>query len=423
MCAAITERATCRLRIRRSAWEPALRRMLGRGTNFAFGSLRREAIPGGWLFLADELEVGDTVRGGALRSPQEDWCVVTAGSPESLPIDRLISGLQPRASQTLVLLLLDRQLPEACLLLLWHAGTLHPLDSCDIAGAGMLRLERHVESASAPDERRSSRTRGALGAQLHDRLRAATVTIVGTGRSGSQLGFLLAAAGVGRLRLVDADVLLPENLDGMPGLAVEDQYEGKASALAGRLLQFQPNLLVTCCEHPVNSTAARQVLQRPSDLLVSTVDNDTARLCVSLLANRTLTPHLDVGTLVRQSQSASGPPGLFADIRLLVPGSCVACVGGLADADAAWYELNAPVGSLQRGEPVQWSSQRSGSLAHLNTLACSIAVELWLQLLRGEIDSWWQRITWPIGGALQVTGSAVQGSEDCLVCGSAGRPA
>lgn len=417
MCAVIAERAMCRLRIRRSAWEPALRRMLGRGTNFAVGPLRREAFPGGWLFLADRLEVGDTVRGGVLRSPQEDWCVVAASTPESLQIERLISGLQPRAAQTLVLLILDRGVPEACQMLLWHAGRLQPLDSCEIVGSGMLRMERDAEVPSVSDERRSSRTRGAIGTQLHDRLRSATVTIVGTGRSGSQLSFLLAAAGVGRLRLVDADVLLPENLDGMPGLTVDDLGQGKASALARRLMKFQPNLLVTCSEYAANSPAARLVLQHPCDLLVSTVDNDTARLCLSLLANRTLTPHLDIGTLVRQPDSSTGIPGLFADVRLLVPGSCVACVGGLADADAVWYELNAPVGSLQRGAPVSWSSQRSGSLAHLNTLACSIAVELWLQLLRGEIDSWWERITWPAGGALQVSGSAVQGADDCALCG------
>jgi len=390
--------------------------MLGRGTNFASGSLRREAFPGGWLFLADQLEVGDTVRGGSLRSPQEDWCVVTTGNPAWLQIERLIAVLQPRASQTLVLLLLDQEHPDACRLLFWHAGTLHPLDSCEIVGAGMVRLDRHAGSALSTDEGRSSRTRGALGAPLHDRLRSATVTIVGTGRSGSQLSFLLAATGIGRLRLVDADVLLPENLDGMPGLTVNDLGQGKASALACRLLEFQPDLQVTCCEYPANSEAAQEVLQRPSNLLVSTVDNDAARLCLSLLANRTLTPHLDIGTLVRQSDSTTGTPGLFADVRLLVPGSCIVCVGGLADADAAWYELNAPVGSLQRGEPVPWSSQRSGSLAHLNTLACSIAVELWLRLLRGEIESWWQRITWPTGGALQITGGAVRGAADCGVC-------
>ena len=416
MCAVITERATCRLRIRRSAWEPALRRLLGRGSNFAFGSLRREAFPGGWLFLADQLEVGDTVRGGDRRSPQEDWCVVAVTNAESLQIERLISGLLPRASQTLVLLILDRQVPETCQMLLWHAGTLQPLDACEIVGSGMLRLEQHNEVDSLPDERRSSRTRGAMGAQLYDRLRSATVTIVGTGRSGSQLSFLLAAAGVGRLRLLDADTLLPENLDGMPGLTVDDLGQRKASALAHRLMCFAPNLLVTCCEHPANSEPARQLLQRPCDLLVTTVDNDAARLCISLLANRTLTPQLDIGTLVRQADSSPGTAGLFADIRLLLPGSCVACVGGLADPDAAWYELNAPPGSLQRGEPVSWSAQRSGSLAHLNTLACSIAVEIWLQLLRGEIDSWWQRLTWPAGAPLQVTGSAVQGTNNCPVC-------
>ena len=58
---------------------------------------------------------------------------------------------------------------------------------------------------------------------------------------------------------------------------------------------------------------------------------------------------------------------------------------------------------------MDWSAQRSGSLVHLNTLACSLGIELWLRLLRGEIDSWWQRVTWEAGGDLQVTGTAVAG--------------
>ncbi|MFN5283375.1 MAG: hypothetical protein ACK5KS_01020, partial [Planctomyces sp.] len=90
--------------------------------------------------------------------------------------------------------------------------------------------------------------------------------------------------------------------------------------------------------------------------------------------------------------------------------------GGLANPEAAFYALNAPDGSLQRGAPIDWSAERSGSLVHLNTLACSLGIELWLRLLRGEIESWWQRVTWEAGGELQVTGTAVAGQATCSLC-------
>lgn len=410
------ETARCWLRIRRSVWERTLRQLVARPNHWASGRLRREGAHSELLLLADDLQLSSTVPTGLQRPPLDDWLVLMHSDGEVPTADRLLALLQPRAAQLLVVLVLDRQHPERCHLLSFTNGRAPAVELCEISGSGMLQLQaRTPAAASHPAEsRRSSRTRGALGADLHDRLRASIVTVVGAGRSGSQLCFLLAGLGVGRLRLIDADVLLPENLDGMPGLTTEDLYLNKAAVLARRLTAFQPDLTVTCVEHQLPTAEAAAQLLRPCSLLVSTVDNDAARLAVSLLANRTLTPHLDIGTLVRMN--SDGRPSLFADVRLLLPGCCVSCVGGLANPEAAFYALNAPDGSLQRGVPVDWSAERSGSLVHLNTLACSLGIELWLRLLRGEIESWWQRVTWEAGGDLQVTGTAVAGQATCPLC-------
>src|SRR5690606_15110799 len=109
-----------------------------------------------------------------------------------------------------------------CRIFACEDGSVVPLDACELVGAGMLRLESSLSISQPVDELRASRTRGALGAGLHDRLRQTTVTVVGLGRSGSQLCFQLASVGVGRLRLLDADIVGVENLDGMPGLIAED---------------------------------------------------------------------------------------------------------------------------------------------------------------------------------------------------------
>jgi len=380
------------------------------------GQLRREGAHGELLLLADELQLSAEIPTGLQRPPLDDWLVLMNSDGTVPAADRLLALLQPRAGQVLVVLVLDRQHPERCHLLSFMNGRASAVELCEISGAGMLQLKARAAAPDtvAPDARRRSRTSGALGADLYDRLRQSIVTVVGAGRSGSQLCFLLAGLGVGRLRLIDADVLLPENLDGMPGLTTEDLYLNKAAVLARRLTAFQPDLSVTCVEHQLPTREAAAQLLRPCSLMVSTVDNDAARLAVSLLANRTLTPHLDIGTLVRTD--SGGRPSSYADVRLMLPGTCVSCVGGLADPEAAFYALNAPDGSLQRGVPVDWSVQRAGSLVHLNTLACSLGAELWLRLLRGETESWWQRVTWEAGGELQVSGSAVGGHGKCVLC-------
>ena len=411
-----SETACCWLRIRRSVWEQTLRQLVRQPDSIASGRLRREGAHSELLLLADDLQLRGTAPTGLQRPPLDDWLVLLHGTGDVPASEDLLALLQPQASQVLVVLVLDRQHSDRCYVFSFTGGRVRAVELCEISGAGMLqlRLRQPVAALRAEETRRPSRTRGALGADLHDRLRESIVTVVGAGRSGSQLCFLLAGLGVGRLRLIDADVLLPENLDGMPGLTTEDVYLNKAAVLAHRLTAFQPDLSVTCVEHQLPSVEAAAQLLRPCNLMVSTVDNDAARLAVSVLANRTLTPHLDIGTLVRRTTERG--PSLFADVRLLLPGSCVSCVGGLADPEAAFYALNAPDGSLQRGEPVEWSAQRSGSLVHLNTLACSLGVELWLRLLRGELESWWQRVTWEAGGELTVSGSAVAGEGRCGIC-------
>ena len=413
MNSTVSETTSYHLRIRRSAWEPMLRRLSVHDDIYAVGTIRRLGALGELLLLVDELQIPAEIPNGQQRPPLEDWFVIVMPSRGEAGIDQILCDLQPRPTQLLVVLLLNRSLPERCRLVKVEHGKITPVDSCEIVGLGMLKLQGSPPGIEHLDVRRSSRTRGALGEALHDRLRGSTVTVVGLGRNGSQMCFLLAGLGIGRLRLIDGDILQPENLDGMPGLTANDVGLSKAESLAVRLAAFRPDLSITYIEQPVTSRDASALLHRPCDLLVSTVDNDAARLAVSLLANEILTPHLDVGTLVRRDDSGCS---LYADIRLLLPGMCVACVGGLADPEAAFYELSAPDGSLHRGQPLAWSDQRSGSLVHLNSMACSFGVELWLRLLRGEIGAYWQRVTWEANQGIHLTGTEVAGSAACRLC-------
>ena len=92
------------------------------------------------------------------------------------------------------------------------------------------------------------------------------------------------------------------------------------------------------------------------DLLATCVDRDAGRLAAALLANRFLKVHLDIGTGV--TADVEGRRTIAGDVRLLVPGQgCVCCVGGLADREAARYELLAPRNVLQRGTPRDWDEE------------------------------------------------------------------
>jgi hypothetical protein len=222
--------------------------------------------------------------------------------------------------------------------------------------------------------------------------------------------------GIGQLRLIDADVVGLENLDAMPGLVEGDVGRRKIEVAAARLTEFQPGLVVQGVAEGMEQAGGRQLAARRCDLLVTTVDDDAARLAVSLLAAETLTPHLDLSSSLQRE--AKGRITRQGDCRLLMPGrGCVACVGGLADRDAVLERLRGPVGSLRRGRRPEWQVERAGSLGYWNGLVVGCGLELYLGLLRGEHDSFWQRLWWQPGEGLESRGSGVERAPDCAFCG------
>src|SRR5690606_23507699 len=87
-------------------------------------------------------------------------------------------------------------------------------------------------------DRHSRQTRFApIGAAGQGRIRSATVVVMGVGALGSVIAEQLVRAGVGRLRLIDRDVVEPSNLQRQTLYPEADAAAGlpKAIAAAARL--------------------------------------------------------------------------------------------------------------------------------------------------------------------------------------------
>jgi hypothetical protein len=96
------------------------------------------------------------------------------------------------------------------------------------------------------------------------------VSVVGCGSFGSALADMLVRAGLGRLTLIDPDLLAIENV-GRHVLTARDVGRPKADALAARLLEINPAL---------NVGARREKFRDASGLLVCCVDSP---VCESLV--------------------------------------------------------------------------------------------------------------------------------------------
>lgn len=119
-----------------------------------------------------------------------------------------------------------------------------------------------------------------VGLEGQRKLKEASVLVIGTGGLGSPVSLYLAAAGVGRIGLVDYDVVDASNLQrqvihGMSGLGTL-----KVESARSRMLDLNPDIQVEVYNEPFTSANAMQIA-RDYDLLIDGTDNFPTRYLVN----------------------------------------------------------------------------------------------------------------------------------------------
>jgi hypothetical protein len=292
-----------------------------------------------------------------------------------------------------------------------------PLHAVAVVGPGLPRVMlSHPVSAPGPaalHEEAWSRTVGALGAGTWRRLRELHVAIVGCGRSGSLAATALQRLGVGRLTLLDPEVLEVGNLGEMDGVTPADVGRAKVEAVAGVLRAGWPALAVGPVAESVLALPGL-VAVKGADVLLGCADRPRARLATSCLAALYLKPLLDVGTGVFHEDAGRR---LGADVRLVLPGRCLLCLGGVAGGEQAVREVLAGTSA----GPVDWRRQRAGSLRSLNGVAVYLGLRLLEELVAGRLgQSVWQRLEFDGAGLPRLEPHLAPVDAGCRLCGLAG---
>ena len=112
------------------------------------------------------------------------------------------------------------------------------------------------------------------------KLKQAKVLLVGTGGLGAPLGLYLAAAGVGRLGLVDFDVVDFTNLQRQVTFGTSDVGRKKLDAAKERLADLNPHIQIDTHEVQLSSSNALDIL-REYDIVVDGTDNFPTRYLVN----------------------------------------------------------------------------------------------------------------------------------------------
>ena len=224
-----------------------------------------------------------------------------------------------------------------------------------VPGSGTLspaELERYRRHLVLPE----------VGFEGQARLKAARVLVVGAGGLGSPVGLYLAAAGIGRLTLIDDDRVDVTNLQRQVLFTAADVGRPKAIAAAERLAALNPH--VELVSHPVRLTHSNAPsIIRDHDIVVDCSDNFATRYLVNDTCAALGVPHVHGSVLRFEGQvSLFGADG----------GPCYRCLfpeppGAGAAPDCAEAGvlgvLPGMVGAVQAAETIKWILQAGASLS------------------------------------------------------------
>ncbi len=119
-----------------------------------------------------------------------------------------------------------------------------------------------------------------FGMEGQKRLKASSVLLIGTGGLGSPLALYLAAAGVGRIGLVDYDTVDESNLQRQIIHGYSTLGVSKIESAARRILDLNPDVQVDKYEVPLTSDNALQLIE-PYDIVIDGTDNFPTRYLVN----------------------------------------------------------------------------------------------------------------------------------------------
>ena len=119
-----------------------------------------------------------------------------------------------------------------------------------------------------------------VGGQGQQKIKAAKVLIVGAGGLGSPLIMYLAAAGVGRLGIVDDDVVSLSNLQRQIVHGTDRVDEAKVASAAANVARLNPHVDVVAHNKRVTSRNALDLIAN-YDIVADGSDNFATRYLVS----------------------------------------------------------------------------------------------------------------------------------------------
>ena len=119
-----------------------------------------------------------------------------------------------------------------------------------------------------------------VGLEGQEKLLNAKVLIIGAGGLGSPVSLYLAAAGVGHIGIVDADVVDLSNLQRQVIHQTKDLGRPKVESAKEKMIGINPDVEVTTYHDFLDSHNAEEIIQ-PWDFIIDGTDNFPAKFLIN----------------------------------------------------------------------------------------------------------------------------------------------
>lgn len=213
----------------------------------------------------------------------------------------------------------------------------------------------------------------AIGEQGQQQIEAANVAIIGCGALGTVAAELLCRAGVGRILIIDRDVVEWTNLQRQSLFDSRDAEQGNAKAEAAclRLTEINPSIELTPCVADLNPGNIESLLQG-TDLVIDATDNFGIRFLINDWALATSSVWVHGGCV-----GASGQVRLFDGstrpcFRCLVPELPPQGMVDTCDTAGVLGSATHAIASMQVTEAIKWLSGNRQQVSE-----AVIAVDFW----------------------------------------------
>ena len=287
------------------------------------------------------------------------------------------------------------------------------------------RIEIQSTDAPSPSEA-LARQALAFGPEVNGLLKQLSVAVVGCGGTGSPVVQLLARLGVGRVIVIDEDVVEHSNLNRLHGATWKDADNAvpKVNVLAREVARMGLDVEIRSMNGWVDAPHIRDAL-KSCDVIFGCTDDHSGRLYLNRIAHFYLIPVIDVGlVLMPRDDDEPGLLEMAARVSVLFPTS--ACLGCRGTVD----RIRAREEDLQRSDPAEYERQKTEAYVRgagnpapavvtFTSEAATMAVN---ELLAGLVDlrgtgGWaWQRYRKLDKGFERQ--QAAQPKPDCPVCSS-----